>query len=85
MLIEDNKYINWHFKTSGRETHKSISYPGLKQITETKAKNNNNNNQKSTPQLGRCRRMAIIFGRVETAHKATIFRINMVIQRELIC
>lgn len=44
MLIEDNKYINWHFKTSGRETHKSISYPGLKQITEAKAKNNNNNN-----------------------------------------
>lgn len=41
MLIED---INWHFKTSGRETHKSISYPRLKQITEAKAKNNNNNN-----------------------------------------
>lgn len=43
MLIEDNKYINWHFKTSWREAQKSICYPGLKQITEVKANNINNN------------------------------------------
>lgn len=79
MLIEDNKYINWYFKKSWREAQKSICYTGMKQITEAKGKT------KIIPQLGRCRRTAIFFGGAQIAHKTTIFRISMVIQRELIC
>lgn len=47
MLIEDNKYSNWHFKTSWREAQKPICYPGLKLITEAKSKKYNNNNRKA--------------------------------------